>query len=681
MKKNVILSVKDLVIKFNLRGKELTAVRGTGFDVYKDETLAIVGESGSGKSVFTKSLIGMTDKNGWVESGSILYEGKDLAKWSGRTNRSSELKANKKNWETIRGKKISMVFQDPMTALNPLKKIGEQIREVIILHTKYKGEDSRKRAIELMKKVGIYNAEERYNQYPHEFSGGMRQRIVIAIAIACEPEILICDEPTTALDVTLQAQILNLLKEIQKDFGLTIIFITHDLGVVANIADRVAVMYAGKIIEISDVDELFKIPVHPYTRALLKSLPQLGKKGEKLFAIKGTPPNLYETIKGDAFAPRNPDALKIDFEVEPPEFKVSENHYVKTWMMHELAIKRYGSTYKEGNNASKVAENFARTDIDTEKIKSSKTNKDILLSVKNLCIDFGKGKKLFRAVDNSSFDIHKGETLSLVGESGSGKTTIGRAVMKINQNTDGEIIFDGKRVDGKLSKSEMREFRQNVQMIFQDPMASLNERAKVDYIVSEGLINFGLVKNEKDRKEKVSEALREVGLLPEFATRFPHEFSGGQRQRLGIARALIMKPKLIIADEPISALDVSIRAQVINLLNDLKKNNDLTYLFIAHDLSVVRFISDRIAVIYKGKIVELAGSEELFRNPLHPYTQSLLSAIPMPDPEYERNKKTMVYDSSVHDYSVDKPKWCELKNGHYILANEKELKQYEKLQK
>lgn len=679
MEKKKVLSVEDLVVKFNLRGKTLTAVRGTGVDVYKNETLAIVGESGSGKSVFTKALVGMTDKNGWIDSGHIYYEDQDLAGWSYKTSSSQELKKRNKKWLKIRGKKIAMVFQDPMTALNPLKKIGEQIREVILLHTDYRGDAAKKRALELMEKVGIPHVEIRYNQYPHEFSGGMRQRIVIAIAVACEPDILICDEPTTALDVTLQAQILDLLRSIQKDFGLTIIFITHDLGVVANIADRVAVMYAGKIIEVSDVDELFKIPVHPYTRALLKSLPQLGKKGEKLYAIKGTPPNLYENIKGDAFAPRNPEALKIDFEEEPPEFRVSENHYVKTWLMHEIAMKYYDSPAKEVNEVGDAAKVFAHTSLDDA--QKAESTREVLLDVNNLCIDFGKGHKLFRAVDNASFQIHKGETLSLVGESGSGKTTIGRAIMKITPNSEGEIYFDSKKIDGKLSKTEMRDFRQNVQMIFQDPMASLNERAKVDYIVSEGLKNFNLMENENDRKEKVARTLNEVGLLPEFASRFPHEFSGGQRQRLGIARALIMNPKLIIADEPISALDVSIRAQIINLMNELKKKNNLTYLFIAHDLSVVRFISDRIAVIYKGKIVELAGSEELFRNPLHPYTRALLSAIPMPNPQYEREKKIVVYDPSIHNYTVDKPKWCSLKNGHYVLANEEELNEYSKMQR
>lgn len=303
-------------------------------------------------------------------------------------------------------------------------------------------------------------------------------------------------------------------------------------------------------------------------------------------------------------------------------------------------------------------------------------NREVLLEVKDLQITFKNGRKVFTAVDDVNFKIYRGETFSLVGESGSGKTTIGRAIIRINPTSKGEIIYKGKKINGKISKELDREVIQSIQMIFQDPMASLNERAKIDYIVSEGLYNFHLFKDQEDRKRKVEEALKSVGLLPEFASRFPHEFSGGQRQRIGIARALIMDPEFVIADEPISALDVSIRAQVLNLLNKLKKEKNLTYLFVAHDLSVVRFISDRIAVIHKGRIVELAEAEELFLHPLHPYTKALLSAVPIPDPEVEKKKKLVVYDPSMHDYSVDKPTWNEILPGHFIYANQKELAEY-----
>ena len=321
-KREVVLSVKDLVVKFNLRGQVLTALRGITMDLYKGESLAIVGESGSGKSVFCKNFMGLLDNNGWIDNGTIEYDGMDLAKFKGE-----------KDWIKIRGKRIAMVFQDPMTSLNPLKPVGKQIEEAFTLHNKVSKEEAKKRTLELLADVGIPEPERRYKQYPHEFSGGMRQRVVIAIAMACVPEILICDEPTTALDVTIQAQILDLLRKLQSKYGLTVIYITHDLGVVANVADRIAVMYAGDIVEIGNCDEVFYDPKHPYTWALLSSLPQLGIKGEDLYAIKGTPPNLFQTIKGDAFAPRNPRALKIDFVARPPYFDVTPTHRARTWLL------------------------------------------------------------------------------------------------------------------------------------------------------------------------------------------------------------------------------------------------------------------------------------------------------------------------------------------------------------
>ena len=574
MDRKPIISAKDVEITFSLRGRKLNAIRKCSLDLYEGETLAIVGESGSGKSVFTKTFVGMLDANGTITGGSILYEGRDMTKFT------------EKDWLGVRGKKIAMVMQDPMTSLNPLKKIGKQIQESIEHHQGLKGEAAKKAAIEMLGKVGIPDPERRYEQYPHEFSGGMRQRVVIAIAAACRPQILICDEPTTALDVTIQAQILQLIRDLQKELGMSVIYITHDLGVVANVADRVAVMYAGQIVEYGTVQEIFYDAWHPYTWALLQALPQLGTKGESLPTVDGTPPNLFNEIHGDAFAPRNKHALAIDFVAEPPFFQVSET--------------------------------------------------------------------------------------------GSGKTTIGRAICRINPTSGGDIFFKGQKINGKISKELDQEVIRKIQMIFQDPMASLNERAKVEYIVAEGLLNHHLYKDQDDLHNKVMDALHEVGLLPEFASRFPHEFSGGQRQRIGIARALVMQPEFIVADEPISALDVSIRAQVLNLLNEMKKSRGLTYLFIAHDLSVVRFISDRIAVISKGRIVELAEAEELFLHPLHPYTKALLSAVPIPDPALEKNKKLLVYDPSIHDYSVEKPVWEEIANGHFVYGNQRELEGYRK---
>ena len=546
-----------------------------------------------------------------------------------------------------------------MTSLNPLKTIGKQIQETVELHQNLKGEEAKKKTIEILEDVGIAEPERRYKQYPHEFSGGMRQRVVIAIAVACNPEILICDEPTTALDVTIQAQILKLLHNLQEKYQLTIIYITHDLGVVANVADRIAVMYAGDIVEVGLCEEIFYNAKHPYSWALLSSLPQLGVKGEPLYSIKGTPPNLFNEIKGDAFAPRNPQALKIDFEIRPPYFEVSPTHRARTWLLDPRAPK-------------------VEPPALMLRMSSNETRKKIL-EVKNLDVVFGSGKKTFKAIDGVSFDIYEGETFGLVGESGSGKTTIGRAIIRINEAAGGEILYKGERISGKISPEMDRKVIENIQMIFQDPMASLNERAKVDYIISEGLYNHHKFKNEEERKQIVSQALLDVGLLPEFASRFPHEFSGGQRQRIGIARALVMEPQLVIADEPISALDVSIRAQVLNLLSELQKKKGFTYLFIAHDLSIVRFISDRVAVIHKGHIVELAETEKLYSHPLHPYTRALLSAIPQPDPLVERKKVVEVYDPSCHHYETDKPEWVEIEPGHFVLANKDEQEKYKEV--
>ena len=653
-----IFSAKDVEIQFNLRGKTLTAVRKASLDLYQGETMAIVGESGSGKSVFTKSFIGMLDKNGAVTGGQLLYRGQDLTQFK-----------TEKEWLAVRGKKIAMVFQDPMTSLNPVRTIGEQITEVITWHFGTPHAQARQEAIEILKKVGISDAETRYKQYPHEFSGGMRQRVVIATAIACRPEILICDEPTTALDVTVQAQILNLIRELQRELKMTVVYITHDLGVVANVADWVSVMYAGQIVETGTAEEIFSSAVHPYTKALLRSMPQLGVKGHDLYSIQGTPPNLYKEIKGDAFAPRNPDAMEIDFEEEPPLFQVSDTHFAKTWLMHPYAAEHRDALALQDAKEKEKQKPAAPFDYQ---------NAEKLLQVQDLTVKFKLGSREFKAVNNVSFDIYKGETLSLVGESGSGKTTIGRAIMRIYNKVDGSIIFGGEKINGKIDKKKAKELHMQMQMIFQDPMASLNERAKVDYIISEGLYNYHLFDNKEDRLKKVENIMAEVGLSSDFSSRFPHEFSGGQRQRIGIARSLVMNPDFVVADEPISALDVSIRAQVINLLNKMKRERSLTYLFIAHDLSVVRFISDRIAVIHKGRIVELAECEELFRHPLHPYTKALLSAVPYPDPKVERNKTLISYDPSVHQYDAFPPNWTEITPGHFILANEEELEGYRK---
>ena len=652
----LLLQARDVTVRFNLRGQELTAVRGASLDIYQGETVAVVGESGSGKSVFTKTFIGMLDRNGRVESGELLFHGGDMARYT-----------SEEQWLKVRGKKIAMVFQDPMTSLNPVRTIGEQIAEVIMWHFRKSHDEAKRETVELLRKVGIGEPEKRYKQYPGEFSGGMRQRAVIAAAIACRPEILICDEPTTALDVTVQAQVLDLIRELQRELGMSVVFITHDLGVVANVADWVAVMYAGEIIEYGEVREIFHHPEHPYTKALLRSLPQLGVKGQDLYAIQGTPPSLFREITGDAFAPRNPDAMKIDFLEKPPAFSVSPTHWAKTWLLAPEA-----ADYRKELAAREQALKTSQPPAEPFDYR----NAESLVSVRDLSVHFKLGRSEVKAVDGVSFDIYKGETLSLVGESGSGKTTIGRAIMGIYKgNVQGDILFKGQKINRKLNRKEQNRLHMDMQMVFQDPMASLNDRAKVDYIVSEGLYNFHLFNSEKDRLARVEEMLNEVGLTGDFMSRFPHEFSGGQRQRIGIARSLIVSPDFVVADEPISALDVSIRAQVINLLNRLKKERQLTYLFIAHDLSAVRFISDRIAVIYRGRLVELAECAELFARPLHPYTRALLSAAPYPDPDTEKAKKVLVYTPEDEALTRER-QWTEVFPFHFAAATAQETEAY-----
>ncbi|NLG69062.1 MAG: ABC transporter ATP-binding protein [Firmicutes bacterium] len=667
-----MLSVRDLVIKFRLRGRVLTAIRGLSLDLHEGEALALVGESGSGKTVLTKSWLGMLDPNGWIDRGAILMGARDLAR----------LRAERE-WLGIRGRQIAMIFQDPMTALNPLRTVGAQVQEALELHQGLRGSAARERAVEILAQVGIHDAASRYHQYPHQFSGGMRQRVVIAIAIACRPRVLICDEPTTALDVTVQAQILELIGRLQRELGIALVFITHDLGVVARVADRVAVMYAGQIVEQGTVEEIFYDPRHPYTWALLASLPQLGVKGEPLHAIPGAPPNLLATIRGDPFAPRNPYALAIDLVQEPRPFQVSPTHWARTWLLdpraprvqpppavRRLRERRHwkgGWMGSDGQGHGPAAANR----------RQQGTRREVRLEVRDLRIEYrARGRRPFVAVDGVSFEVYRGETLGLVGETGSGKSSIGRAIVRITETAGGEIRFRGRRIDGRIPRQLARELTRRIQMIFQDPMASLNERAKVDYIVSEGLYNTRAYRDEQDRRARVASALREVGLLPEFASRFPHEFSGGQRQRIGIARALIMEPELVIADEPVSSLDVSVRAQVLNLLQALQRQKGLTYLFISHDLSVVRYIADRVAVMHRGRLVELAETEELFRSPLHPYTRALLSAIPVPDPRVERNRRVVRYEPPDDADRRRSLRWAEVRPGHWVLADDAELEAY-----
>lgn len=616
-----LLEVKDLHVSFHTQAGVVKAVRGVNFTINEGETLAIVGESGSGKSVTSKAIMKLLpDKIATYDEGQVLFDGQDL------------LEAPEKRMEVVRGSEIAMVFQDPMTALNPTMTIGKQVAESVIKHQGLSKKEAQKRAIEILELVGIPEPATRVHQYPHQFSGGMRQRVVIAIAIACNPRLLIADEPTTALDVTIQAQILDLLKDIQKRMGTAIILITHDLGVVANMADKVAVMYAGKIVEEGTVNEVFYESQHPYTWGLLKSIPDLDAD-EELYSIPGSPPDLLHPPVGDAFAARNEFALAIDYKTQPPMFKVSDSHYAATWMLHPKAPDL--STVIQVKEREKV--------VVAKKRKSKIGDTSPIIQVKDLQKHFHlSGNKQLRAVDGVSFDIKKGETLGLVGESGCGKSTTGRTIIRLYEPTGGEVYFDGEPIHGQLKKGQENRMKQKIQMIFQDPYASLDPRKKVLDSVAEGIDIHRLAASPKDRKDIVQNLLEIVGLNKEFMNRYPHEFSGGQRQRVGIARALAVNPEVIIADEPISALDVSIQAQVVNLLKDLQYEKDLTYLFIAHDISMVKYISDRIGVMYLGNLVELAPTKAISENPLHPYTQALMSAVPVPDPMEERGRERIV---------------------------------------
>jgi oligopeptide/dipeptide ABC transporter ATP-binding protein len=569
-----ILTVSDLRTYFHTRRGVYRAVDGVSFHLERGEVLGIVGESGSGKSVTCASIMGLIPKPpGRIESGTAMFDGVDL------------LAATPAQLRTIRGKRISMIFQDPMTSLNPYMRISDQIIEPLLIHEKISRQDALDRALAMLESVGITDAAKRMHSYPHEFSGGMRQRVMIATALITKPDILIADEPTTALDVTVQAQILELIKKLQRELGMAVIFITHDLGIVSGLCDRVQVMYAGRIVESAPVREIFAHPQHPYTKALQRCVPALQEKGRPLFTIPGMPPDLSkpideaELLKRFEFAdagatasapPTHPDLSRADTILEVKDV----------------------STYFAGRAAGL----------------------------------FSKATDPVKAVDGVSLSIKRGEVIGLVGESGSGKSTLGRTIMQLVPPTFGTVILEGKNLTAG-SASEIADIRRDLQMVFQDPFASLNPRMTIFATLSEPLLAHNVCK-ASEVTARVVELMRQVGLPPADMRKYPHEFSGGQRQRIAIARALALNPKVIVADEPVSALDVSIQAQILNLLADLVRRLDLTLIFISHDLSVVKHISDRIAVMYRGKIVEMGPALDVMEHPQHDYTRTLLSAIP-----------------------------------------------------
>lgn len=629
-----VISVRDLTVSFASEAGTVRAVRGMNFDLYPGKTLGIVGESGSGKSVTSMAIMGLLDKNASVK-GSITYHGEELLN-------KSDLEMSE-----IRGKGIAMVFQDPLSALTPVFSIGDQIKEALVTHNpKMTEQQIHDRSIELMDLVGIPDPEGRLKSFPHEFSGGMRQRVMIAMAIANDPDVIIADEPTTALDVTIQAQVLEVLRKAQRETGAAVIFITHDLGVIAGVADDIVVMYAGRPVEKADVDSIFDHPAMPYTMGLLGAVPRSDReRNSRLVPIPGSPMNLVNMPKGCPFAPRCPLATDICRTTEPPMEPVPgrPGQFVACHRTQEIVDK--GLTFHDVYTVAEAAKSkFAGIPRDERKM---------VLDVKHMRKTFPLTAGGFlrrkigevKAVDDVTLDVREGETVALVGESGSGKSTTLMEIMEFKQPQDGEIEMFGTKLEHKIPREKRRELRSAVQYVFQDPMSSLDPRLPIYDILAEPMKVQHYSKEQI--RERIGELMRLVELNPDQVDRFPTQFSGGQRQRIAIARALSVNPKLVLLDEPVSALDVSIQAGVINLLEDLQNKLGVAYLFVAHNLSVVRHISSRVAVMYLGRIVESGDTEDVFEHPLHPYTQALISAVPVPDPKAERTRQRIVLQGEV----------------------------------
>ena len=605
-----LLRVSDLRTWFFTDAGVVRAVDGVSFTLNRGETLGIVGESGSGKSVAAKSIMNLLEEPARIVAGSIRFRGREITALS-----ENELRE-------IRGAEIAMVFQDPMTSLNPVLRISRQLIETMTAHDRFTSDAARTRAASLLGRMGIPGPDRVLDSWPHQFSGGMRQRVMLAMGFANEPSLILADEPTTALDVTIQAQILDLLRALNADLGTAVILISHDLGVIATICSRVLVMYAGEVVEEGRPEDLLTDPRHPYTWALLHAAPRLdGTAGDRRLAtIEGQPPDARAWPEGCRFRARCPFAIEA-CAAHPELLPVAADRSARCWVT-------------QGGNAlhpppPRAAATAAATVADAAPAP--------LLHVQGLVKHFPlprenflEHQRVLRALDGVDLDVFPGETVGLVGESGCGKSTLARLVMRLEEPTAGRIVFDGQDIS-HASQAAIRPLRRRMQMIFQDPYASLNPRMTVGQILAGPLRLHGLAQGAADARAQVEALLNLVGLPRESAARFPHEFSGGQRQRISIARALAVQPVFVVGDEPISALDVNIQAQIINLMIGLQERLRLTYLFIAHDLAVVRHISDRIVVLYLGRVVETARAAELFRQPLHPYTVSLISAVPTLD--------------------------------------------------
>ena len=649
-----LLDVDNLSVTFRSDGGLVSAVRGVSYQVRPGEVVGIVGESGSGKSVSSLAVMGLLPANASV-TGTVRFRDRDLTRLDDR-----EL-------SEIRGRRISMIFQDPLSALTPVYTIGDQIAEAVLVHSNASREAAHARALELLKLVGIPNPERRASSFPHEFSGGMRQRVMIAIAIANQPDLIIADEPTTALDVTIQAQILDVLRTARQATGAAVILITHDLGVVAGFADRVAVMYAGRIVEIGSVDDVFYRPRMPYTLGLLGSIPRLdtGRK-QRLTPIEGSPPSLVHLPGGCPFWPRCPLRIQKCLDIEPallPIVGQDESHRAACHRSDEIEQRHLTSVDIFPAQSRPAEDDAAAADARAPVLEVRDLVKHFPLLKGGL---FRRQVGTVRAVDGISVDIRERETLGLVGESGCGKTTAIMEILNLIRPQAGTIVVLG-RDTAALTPDDRFAIRRDLQVVFQDPLASLDPRLPVGDILAEPLLTHGVAPS--DRVRRVRELLTLVGLQPEHANRFPQAFSGGQRQRIGIARALALEPRVLVLDEPVSALDVSIRAGIINLLEELQARLKLSYLFVAHDLSVVRHIADRVAVMYLGRITEIGGVDDVFERPAHPYTQALLSAIPLPDPRKERQRKRIVLQGDLPS-PADPPSGCRFRTRCQKFAGE-----------
>ena len=627
MSNSPLLDIRDLHTDIEIRSGVVHALSGVDLHVNAGETLGIVGESGSGKTMTALSLMGLLPQGGSVSSGQIILDGQDLTKLA--------LKEKRK----LRGTKVGMIFQDPLTSLNPTMKIGLQVCEPLRVHEKLSKKEALERAVEILKRVGMPRPEVVINNYPHQLSGGMRQRVMIAMALVCKPRILIADEPTTALDVTTQMQILDLIDELRDEYQMGVILITHDLGVVAGHTDRVAVMYAGRIVETAPTKTLFTEPKHRYTSSLMAALPERAlAAGTKLFSIPGAPPSLTNLPVGCRFAARclwATDECRAGY----PDLSGDDAHTfscfhpVQEGDESPAALQAKLDTQKNGDEAGAQ--------------QAPLVSSEVLLDVKEASREyesagsgfFKRDKGVVSAVDRVSITVKKGETYGLVGESGCGKSTMGRLIAGLERPSSGAIELDGRDL-ATLKGRDAVTIHRDVQMMFQDSYAAMDPRMRIDQILAEPM-SIQKTGNARQIAERIMEIIEQVGLTEEILDRYPHEFSGGQLQRIGFARSLTLAPDLIVADEPVSALDVSVQAQVLNLMKDLQAELGLSYLFISHDLAVVQYMADRIGVMYLGRIVEEGPAKEVVKNPKHPYTKALIDSIPVPDPEFSHDDRAI----------------------------------------